>query len=199
MNFGSHSKSHPNFVNFGKRNATIFFKKLNSEVFESAEVLEKKLGIKDDDYAYPYGVFDPVIENVVRQRYSVIFTTNGGPDTIDTDPCRLNRYIIFKKNGLAKIEEYLNTEPLPVLETVPENGGYLKKDKILTFFFKNSEEVKKYKDYYIDISGYAYKVKISDNTVYYNLSKLKYHILTMSLHAQDESGKKYIWTTIVNF
>lgn len=61
MTIGSHSRSHPYLTQITDP------EKLRDEIFGSKQILEKNLGISVDEFAYPFGQYNPSIVEMVRE------------------------------------------------------------------------------------------------------------------------------------
>jgi hypothetical protein len=85
--------------------------------------LETKIGAKIKYFAYPYGVYDPTIKNLVIQAgYEGILNANSMNNTLTTDPFSLNRQIIFGQSSLNSFIRILNQRPLNASQIFPYDG-----------------------------------------------------------------------------
>jgi peptidoglycan/xylan/chitin deacetylase (PgdA/CDA1 family) len=68
---------------------------LKSEIVGSKEMLEKNLGIQIKAFAYPYGVHNETVRDVVKQSgYEAAFTVYGQRIAYGADPMMIGRYAI---------------------------------------------------------------------------------------------------------
>jgi peptidoglycan/xylan/chitin deacetylase (PgdA/CDA1 family) len=68
---------------------------LKSEIVGSKEMLEKNLGIQVKAFAYPYGLHNETVRNVVKEAgYEVAFTVWGRRIAYGADPLLIGRYAI---------------------------------------------------------------------------------------------------------
>jgi peptidoglycan/xylan/chitin deacetylase (PgdA/CDA1 family) len=68
---------------------------LKSEIVDSKEMLEKKLGIQIKAFAYPYGLHNETVRDVVKQAgYEAAFTVYGQRIAYGADPTLIGRYAI---------------------------------------------------------------------------------------------------------
>ena len=61
MTVGSHSRSHPFLTKMAEPSA------LWNEIYESRKMLEKNLGVSIDEFAYPFGQYNPEIVSLVKK------------------------------------------------------------------------------------------------------------------------------------
>ncbi len=68
---------------------------LKSEIVGSKELLEKNLGIQVKAFAYPYGLHNQTVRNVIKQAgYEAAFTVWGRRIAYGADPMTIGRYAI---------------------------------------------------------------------------------------------------------
>jgi peptidoglycan/xylan/chitin deacetylase (PgdA/CDA1 family) len=68
---------------------------LKSEIVGSKETLEKNLGIQIKAFAYPYGLHNQTVRDVVKQAgYEAAFTVWGRRIAYGADPMMIGRYAI---------------------------------------------------------------------------------------------------------
>ena len=97
---GAHTCNHVRLSDLGQ------VKELNTEIIDSANVLESKLSVKIEHFAYPFGDLascSPTAVAVVRRRYSFIYTGMRGDNACDTPPWVLRRDAIFPANSFGLI------------------------------------------------------------------------------------------------
>jgi len=96
VEIGGHTVNHASLTSLSKERA-------KWEIEEDKKILEQKFGIKMTSFAYPYGLFDEDVANIVKdagylQAVSVI---RGNEQT------KSNRYFLFRIRPGAGIGEYL--------------------------------------------------------------------------------------------
>lgn len=64
IEIANHSHSHPYFLNLDKEERYV---QLRSEIEQSQQIIQNKLGIKPDLFIYPYGEFDLDMKRVVKE------------------------------------------------------------------------------------------------------------------------------------
>jgi peptidoglycan/xylan/chitin deacetylase (PgdA/CDA1 family) len=124
IEIGSHTLSHCNLLKYKKNeNYEIYLARIKKEIFLSKEILEAKIGVKIKYFAYPYGVYDPTIKNLVIQAgYEGILNANSMNNALATDPFSLNRQIIFGQSSLNSLVQILNQRPLSASQIFPYDG-----------------------------------------------------------------------------
>jgi peptidoglycan/xylan/chitin deacetylase (PgdA/CDA1 family) len=200
-NFGCHSFSHFNNLNFLKINdPDKLGKKLEKELIESSKIIEDSTGSKVISYAHPYGIFDPTIEKVTDIRYKLVYTTAKGPNGNETNPHRLNRYVIKRNTKPGEIEDYLDYEALPVASTYPDNGGFVGKEELIIFYFRTQKEMENYHGFKFMIDGdnKEIDVNIGKRIVWFDCKKIKRKVYDLSLKCYDSQNKKYIYSILIN-
>lgn len=121
---GSHTLSHCNLLKYQKNeNYETYLARIRREIFLSKEILESKIHGKVKFFAYPYGVYSPIIKNLVIQAgYEGILNANSMNNTLDADPFSLNRQIIFGQSSFNSFIRILNQRPLNALQIFPYDG-----------------------------------------------------------------------------
>lgn len=124
IEIGSHSLSHYNLLKYKKNeNYETYLARIRREIFLSKEILESKIGSKVKFFAYPYGVYSPIIKNLVIQAgYEGILNANSMNNTLTVDPFSLNRQIIFGQNSFNSFIRILNQRPLNASQIFPYDG-----------------------------------------------------------------------------
>ena len=85
---GSHTLNHPEL------SSLVSEETLQNEIIRSGDLLERKLGIKVDSFAYPFGNCGSINKEaygVIRERYSYCFTGLRGRNVAHTNPYYLLR------------------------------------------------------------------------------------------------------------
>jgi len=124
IEIGSHSLSHCNLLKYQKNeNYETYSARIRREIFLSKEILESKIGSEVKFFAYPYGVYSPIIKNLVIQAgYKGILNANSMNNTLDAHPFSLNRQIIFGNNSFNSFIQILNQHPFNTSQIFPYDG-----------------------------------------------------------------------------
>ncbi|GAG57913.1 unnamed protein product [marine sediment metagenome] len=124
IEIGSHTLSHCNLLKYKKNeNYETYLARIRREIFLSKEILESKIGGKVKFFAYPYGVYSPVIKNLVIQAgYEGILNANSMNNTINNNPWSLNRQIVFGISSFNSFIQILNQQPLNTSKIFPYDG-----------------------------------------------------------------------------
>lgn len=124
IEIGSHTLSHCNLLKYKKNeNYETYLARIRREIFLSKEILESKIGSKVKFFAYPYGVYSPIIKNLVIQAgYEGILNANNMNNTLTADPFSLNRQIIFGQSSFNSFIRILNQRPLNTSKIFPYDG-----------------------------------------------------------------------------
>ncbi len=109
---GSHTRTHPklNEISSDKE-------KLNDELFNSRQVLENQLDKTIEHFAYPYGLFNDDVVNVVKQAgYRTACSTRSGFNRLEIDPFLLRRIEVFGSDNLWQFKQKIKfgTNDMPV-------------------------------------------------------------------------------------
>jgi peptidoglycan/xylan/chitin deacetylase (PgdA/CDA1 family) len=96
VTIGSHSITHPKIPKIDNE------KKVVKEVRESKEIIEKKLKIEIDKFAYPHNKYDQRTREIVSNSYSYAVKGGGRASVIDnkTDP-----YLVPRVSGARSLNE----------------------------------------------------------------------------------------------
>ena len=90
-----HTLSHPSLNARSGKTEEQYLAWLKSEIIGSKEILEKNLGIQIKAFAYPYGVHNETVRDVVKQAgYEAAFTVYGQRIAYGADPMMIGRYAI---------------------------------------------------------------------------------------------------------
>jgi peptidoglycan/xylan/chitin deacetylase (PgdA/CDA1 family) len=124
IEIGSHTLSHCNLLKYKKNeNHETYLARIRREIFLSKEILESKIGSKVKFFAYPYGVYDPIIKNLAIQAgYEGILNANSMNNTLAADPFSLNRQIIYGQSSLNSFIRILNQRPFNTSQIFPYDG-----------------------------------------------------------------------------
>jgi len=124
IEIGSHTLSHCNLLKYKKsENYETYLARIRREIFLSKEILESKIGGKVKFFAYPYGVYSPIIKNLVIQAgYEGILNANSMNNALTADPFSLNRQIIFGQSAFNSFIRILNQRPFNISQIFPYDG-----------------------------------------------------------------------------
>ena len=93
VNIESHTLSHPSLNARKGKTDEQYLAWLKNEIAGSKEMLEKNLGIQIKAFAYPYGLHNETVRNVVKQAgYEVAFAVWGRRIAYGADPMTIGRY-----------------------------------------------------------------------------------------------------------
>lgn len=84
IEFGAHTRTHPDLT-------ALTPEKLGEEIAGSADDLEKITGIRPVSFAYPYGLYNEAVREVVSSAFDLAVTCDSGINELVTDPYRLRR------------------------------------------------------------------------------------------------------------
>jgi peptidoglycan/xylan/chitin deacetylase (PgdA/CDA1 family) len=124
IEIGSHTLSHCNLLRH-KENEDYdrYIIRVKKEIFLSKEILEGEIGGKVKFFAYPYGVYSPIIKNlVILAGYEGILNANSMNNTLTVDPFSLNRQIIFGQSSFNSFIHTLHQRPLKTSQIFPYDG-----------------------------------------------------------------------------
>jgi peptidoglycan/xylan/chitin deacetylase (PgdA/CDA1 family) len=122
----SHTKSHPFLTQRRGKSEADYLKWLEAELPGSRKLLEEKLGRPVTCLAYPYGDWNPFVEQkAVEGGYEAIFTVAGNPVTPHTSWKSLGRFIITKHNENS-FTSYLQQLALTIADASPAAGTVTK-------------------------------------------------------------------------
>jgi len=124
IEIGSHTLSHCNLLRYKENeDHDTYITRVKKEIFLSKEILESKIGKKVKFFAYPYGVYSPLIKNLVIQAgYEGILNANSMNNNLNADPFSLNRQIIFGQGSLNSFVQILNQRPFNTSQIFPYDG-----------------------------------------------------------------------------
>ncbi len=109
---GSHTRTHPklNEISADKEN-------LNDELLHSRQVLENQLNKTVEHFAYPYGLLNDDVVNMVKQTgYRTACSTRSGFNRLEIDPFLLRRIEVFGSDNLWQFKQKLKfgTNDMPI-------------------------------------------------------------------------------------
>lgn len=107
----SHTYYHPNFkVEARKQPPADYQKFVEDQLKKSKSTIEGKLEKQVRYLAYPFGLFDDVVERkVVETGYEAAFTIVRKPNLPDGDRKKLHRYLIEPRLGMKEFRKILET------------------------------------------------------------------------------------------
>jgi peptidoglycan/xylan/chitin deacetylase (PgdA/CDA1 family) len=97
---GAHTRTHARLSELKQEN------ELEAEIVESANALERNLGVKIEHFAYPFGnlaSFSPEALTQARRRFNFIYTGMRGDNARGVPSCALRRDAIFPANSFGLI------------------------------------------------------------------------------------------------
>jgi len=127
IEIGSHTLSHCNLLHHKENESyDTYLSRIKKEIFLSKEILESKIGNKVKFFAYPYGVYSPIIKSLVIQAgYEGILNANRMNNTLSTNPWSLNRQIIYGNNSFISFIDILSQHPISTSKIFPFDGAVL--------------------------------------------------------------------------
>ncbi|MBE0435699.1 MAG: polysaccharide deacetylase family protein [Methylomicrobium sp.] len=103
ITIGSHTRTHPKLTEISSD-----LDCLNREIKESKIELENKLGLSVNHFAYPYGLFNELTINAVKEAgYLTACSTRSGFNRVDINPFLLRRIEIYGKDKLWHFKQKL--------------------------------------------------------------------------------------------
>ncbi|HEX3046348.1 MAG TPA: polysaccharide deacetylase family protein [Bacillota bacterium] len=140
MDIESHTMNHPYLTNPDTHFANPgYLKWLDFELVNAKNLLEQKLKNQVKLLAYPYGLFNQVVETkAVEAGYAGIFTVNWGVNTLSENPLRLKRRIVTNKYSLPFLERLLTTKPLAPDIITPPDASIITQIPLIQFRLKES-------------------------------------------------------------
>jgi peptidoglycan/xylan/chitin deacetylase (PgdA/CDA1 family) len=101
IDFQPHTHTHPSLPKLDKE-------KIKEELVISKEIIEKELKKKAEFLCYPYGHFDSVVQQILKEvGYKCALTTKRGLVKQNDNPYALNRIGIKDKHGLLRFIRYV--------------------------------------------------------------------------------------------
>jgi peptidoglycan/xylan/chitin deacetylase (PgdA/CDA1 family) len=93
IEFGGHSRTHPELDHISDS-------AIEEEVVGSRAELEEICGTAAVSFAYPYGNYNRVVEEIVGRSFRLAFTTEEGLNHLGTDRFRLLRTMVQPHDSL---------------------------------------------------------------------------------------------------
>ena len=124
IEIGSHTLSHCNLLKYRDNESyETYLDRVRREIILSKDILESKIGGKVNFFSYPYGVYSPIIKDIVIQAgYKGILNANSMSNIFNADPFSLNRQIISGKSPLNSFMNILNQRPFDASQVFPHDG-----------------------------------------------------------------------------
>ncbi|WP_457623869.1 polysaccharide deacetylase family protein [Persephonella sp.] len=176
VTFGNHSYSHKRFGRMIKNMDKEEFKRMILDDTRKAEErLENLLGFKPKIYAFPYGEYNKVYINTLKELgYTALFTQDPSNVTENSPLLRINRQPVVGRWG--KIDHFikiLNTEALDVDYHYPEIG-FIEKNPLpyIKIKLKNPNKYKNC-EIYISEHGWVWAKEEKGYLYWKNPPKLK--------------------------
>ncbi|HBF37279.1 MAG TPA: hypothetical protein DDW50_08150 [Firmicutes bacterium] len=145
---------------------------LDHQLKDSKKILEKHLNIQVKLLAYPFGLFNQLIEEKsIAAGYEGIFTVNGGTNSLNENSMRLKRMIVNRNTSTAELESFFHTQPLPLAIISPVDAAIVSSYPVIKFRLTGIKLPKVHiqvldnqADLYPDANGdYAYQITKSMN------------------------------------
>lgn len=106
-----HTYWHPNFKREKKKLPEADYQKLvETQLNKSKKVLDNKLAINVDALAWPFGIYDPYLEDQAKKAgYTVAFSIDGKCAQKGLDMLSQPRYMIVHRNGMKEFEAIMTS------------------------------------------------------------------------------------------
>lgn len=118
--FGNHSHSHDHFLNYSdERTRKVFLRDLS----QAEQQFKQHLGYKPDLYCYPYGEYNPDMQDILRENnYRAAAAQKSGVIYAGSDMYALPRFPMTSSYGIAeKFRAKVRMKALPVLKEQPKD------------------------------------------------------------------------------
>lgn len=179
-------------------------KKLEKEIIEPKEYLEKKLGVAMDTFSYPYGTYSKETRAIVAKAgYRAAFSVVASYNTKDTDIYSLKRTMMMNTTTVDKLKRILEKKPLKLSELYPADGDIItdrtpelkavlvddSKINTATIKFKMGTVLKKESVYNPEtkVLTYYYKDKLPMGT----------HVAKVVAEGKEGGEHEYAWLFII--
>jgi peptidoglycan/xylan/chitin deacetylase (PgdA/CDA1 family) len=191
MDIGSHSLSHPYLTAREEMDEPQYQVWLEKELVQSKKMLEEHLKIRVKTLAYPFGLYDRIVETAaVKAGYAGLLNINAGLNSRRTNPLRLKRRIVVNTMGPKSLANIMAGNVLEIGKFVPDNGAIVTTLPRIRFRVKTPGvgsirlEVSKYlTDLKPDAAGvYSFTIP----------GKLKPGFYTVIIRGKDVSNRSYI-------
>ncbi|MFW6019803.1 MAG: polysaccharide deacetylase family protein [Bacteroidales bacterium] len=116
--FGNHSHSHDHFLNYSDAKTKEKFKE---DLDKSEKILKQELGNKPDLYCYPYGEYNPDMEEILEERgYQAAAAQKSGVFYSGTNLYAIPRFPMTTTYGeISKFKSKAGMNALPVIKEMP--------------------------------------------------------------------------------
>ena len=118
--FGNHSHSHDHFLNYSDEKTKEQF---IEDLDKSEDILRRELGNKPDLYCYPYGEYNPDMQEILKERgYQAAAAQKSGVFYSGTDLFAIPRFPMTSTYGeIGKFQSKARMKALPVMKEEPDN------------------------------------------------------------------------------
>jgi peptidoglycan/xylan/chitin deacetylase (PgdA/CDA1 family) len=102
ITLGGHTVTHP-------RLTSLKIDKIRSEVGDCAKIIADRTGYAVEQFAYPYGVLDAVVRDIVAESgYRLACSTRSGFNAAGTDPFEIRRLEVMGGDGVGALKRKMN-------------------------------------------------------------------------------------------
>lgn len=125
VTFGNHSYSHHRFAReSGEEIGKDHLKAFTEDLSKAENRFSKLIGHKPYIYSYPYGEYNTLMMKHLKDNHYIgAFTQDAGNVSVSADPFMIPRIpIVGGWAEMKKFREFLETEPINVLNTTPAPG-----------------------------------------------------------------------------
>jgi biofilm PGA synthesis lipoprotein PgaB len=123
VTFANHSRSHDHLIRrrSGEDDAQ-WRERIRADLLHAQGRLEAELGRAPRLLAWPYGEYDPQLQQLAEELGFTAFGQHSGPAGIWSDPLALPRFpLAVSYAALSEVSEKLQTRPLPVVHAEPRD------------------------------------------------------------------------------
>jgi len=123
VSIGNHSHSHQHMLS--NRDKPDWAQTIKQDIQQAGERLQQQLGITTQLFAYPYGEFNPALQNLVADSGLIGFGQHSGAVSAEGDFTALPRFPIGGSYAsVSRLDTAINSRVLPV-KAQPANGAVL--------------------------------------------------------------------------
>jgi peptidoglycan/xylan/chitin deacetylase (PgdA/CDA1 family) len=124
MDIGSHALSHPYLTARDEMDEPQYQEWLERELVQSKKILEEHLKIQVKTLAYPFGLYDRIVETAaVKAGYVGLLNINVGLNSRRANPLRLKRRIVVNTMGPKSLANIMAENVLEIEKFVPGDGA----------------------------------------------------------------------------
>jgi len=98
IEFGAHSCKHHSLIKYEPS-------KVIDEIIEPINILEQVLGVRPISFSYPYGVYNNMVQKIVKAHYDVAFSVTDGTFDWRTDRYAINRVYVSNRFQWRELDE----------------------------------------------------------------------------------------------